>query len=53
MGASARRLFRTLHRGAGAHRFPPGRTGRGAAWLARVFWVHEAAGSNPAAPTSG
>ena len=25
-------------------------TGRGAAWLARVLWEHEVAGSNPAAP---
>ena len=28
-----------------------GRAGRSAAWLARVFWGHEVAGSNPAAPT--
>ena len=26
-------------------------TGRSAAWLARVLWEHEVAGSNPAAPT--
>jgi hypothetical protein len=28
-----------------------GHTGRGAAWLARVLWEHEAGGSNPPAPT--
>src|ERR1700722_5630984 len=39
------------------HRFPPalkpirGRAGRGAAWSARLFWVQEVVGSNPAAPT--
>ena len=27
------------------------RSGRSAAWLARVPWEHEVAGSNPAAPT--
>ena len=26
-------------------------TGRGAAWSARLFWVQEVVGSNPAAPT--
>jgi hypothetical protein len=28
-----------------------GRTGCSAAWLARVLWVHEVAGSSPASPT--
>ena len=30
---------------------PGGRAGRGAAWSARLFWVQEVVGSNPAAPT--
>ena len=28
-----------------------GDTGCSAAWLARVLWVHEVAGSSPASPT--
>src|SRR5215472_14090965 len=37
---------------ASAHRFRPP-SGRGAAWSARLFWVQEVVGSNPAAPTNG
>ena len=32
-------------------RLSSGGTGCSAAWLARVLWVHEVAGSSPASPT--
>ena len=34
------------------HTFPHKSAGRSAAWLARLPWEQEVAGSNPAAPTN-
>ena len=58
VGRSSERHGRAAVRGHPPNRSPPpsepvryGPTGRSAAWLARVLWEHEVAGSSPAAPT--